>query len=49
MDHSGVDDPAVWEAIKRLVAADMITTDRPYLYDIADFKRWLTDLRRRGQ
>lgn len=36
-----VDDPAVWSALKSLSAADMISLDRPYLYNEIDFKAWL--------
>lgn len=41
----GVDDPAVWKALTCLVGADMITTDRPYLYEEVDFRGWLEELR----
>lgn len=41
----GVNDPAVWKALTCLVGADMITTDRPYLYDEVDFRDWLEELR----
>jgi len=41
----GVDDPAVWKVLTCLVGADMITTDRPYLYEEVDFRDWLEELR----
>jgi hypothetical protein len=40
-----VEDPAVWDALMKLVAADMETTDRPYLYGEEDFRDWLAELR----
>jgi hypothetical protein len=36
----------VWNAIQHLSGADLITTDRPYLYGITDFVEWLKPLRR---
>lgn len=38
------DDPALLEALDVLSGADMITTDRPYLYDEVDFLAWLHEL-----
>ncbi len=38
------DDPALLEAIDALSGADMITTDRPYLYGEEDFRVWLHEL-----
>lgn len=35
----------IWRALIQLLAADMISTDRPYLYEKSDFEAWLTDLR----
>ena len=40
-----VEAPAVWDALLKLVAADMETTDRPYLYGEEDFRDWLAELR----
>lgn len=40
-----LDDPRVWEALTRFSGADMISTDRPYLYEKEDFDSWLGDLR----
>ena len=39
-----VGDPAVWKALTSLVGADMLTTDRPYLYGEDDFRAWLEEL-----
>ena len=44
-DAPNVDDPAVWRALKKLAAADMVTTDRPYLYGEEDYRDWLAELR----
>ncbi|HEV7504862.1 MAG TPA: DNA-binding protein [Thermoanaerobaculia bacterium] len=44
-DDPDVEDDAVWEALGVLAAADLKTTDRPYLYEEADFRQWLADLR----
>ena len=38
-------EPQIWEALRRLIAADLPSTDRPYLYEIVDFQAWLADLR----
>jgi hypothetical protein len=40
-----VDDGVVWDALVTLTGADMISTDRPYLYDADDFRHWLERLR----
>jgi hypothetical protein len=40
-----VNDLAVWEALADMSAADMITTDRPYLYGETDFAAWADELR----
>jgi len=37
-------DEAAWGALKFLCAADLITTDKPYLYDVEDFQRELKKL-----
>jgi hypothetical protein len=34
----------VWSAIQELTGADMITTDRPFLYGVEDFRDWLNKL-----
>ena len=39
-----VNDRHVSRALESLSGADMITTDRPYLFMESDFKRWLRDL-----
>jgi hypothetical protein len=46
-DAPHVDDPAVWRALTKLAAADMVTTDRPYLYGEEDFRDWLAELENR--
>jgi hypothetical protein len=40
-----VSDLAAWEAVKNIAAADMVTTDRPFLYEQADFAAWSEELR----
>jgi hypothetical protein len=37
-------DKKVTSAISCLAAADLITTDRPYLYGQSDFESWLEEL-----
>ena len=32
-----VSDPAVWEALELLLMADLVSTDRPFLYNDEDF------------
>jgi hypothetical protein len=39
----------IWQALIQLLAADMISTDRPYLYGKSDFQRWLTELRQQAK
>jgi len=39
-DHDG----KILSALSRLSGADAPTIDRPYLYDVADFERWLSEL-----
>ncbi len=40
------DMPAVvWDALVSLFGADLISTDRPYLYGTVDFQHWLEELR----
>lgn len=39
-----VDDERVWNALNSLAMADLISTDRPYLYGKDDFEAWLTEL-----
>jgi hypothetical protein len=43
-DEFPVDDERVWEALKNLAMADLISTDRPYLYGKEDFQDWLAEL-----
>jgi hypothetical protein len=40
-----IKDPMVLSALEALSGADMISTDRPYLYDEVDFRAWLDELR----
>jgi hypothetical protein len=40
-----VDDFGAWRVLKDLVAADLKTIDRPYVYQEADFRAWLEELR----
>jgi hypothetical protein len=44
MSNPSVQDPQIWTALERLSGADLISTDRPYLYDQQDFDAWLKDL-----
>jgi hypothetical protein len=46
LDETLVDDPLVWDALQLLGAADLVSTDRPYLYDEVDFRTCLDLLRR---
>ena len=34
----------IWDAIMSLTGADTPTTDRPYLFDADDFRKWLQEL-----
>jgi len=43
-DEAGFSDRKLFDAIVCLSAADLISTDRPYLYGQADFEKWLHDL-----
>jgi hypothetical protein len=45
MENPPIDDASVWKALTQLSGADMISTDRPYLYDENDFHSWLRELR----
>jgi hypothetical protein len=42
-------DAGTWEALRRLIASDIPSTDRPYLYERIDFESWLSDLRRHAK
>jgi len=44
-DDVKVDDFAVWEALTAILGADLISTDRPYLYGPSDFADWAERLR----
>jgi hypothetical protein len=39
-----IPDERIRTALSCLAAADMISTDRPYLYDEDDFRDWLREL-----
>ncbi len=39
-----ISDPAVRETLEWLLMADMISTDRPFLFGDEDFRAWLDDL-----
>jgi hypothetical protein len=39
-----VSDPAVWEALQLLGPADLVSTDRPFLYNDEDFQACLERL-----
>jgi len=44
-----VHDDRVWKALTHLVRADMLQTDRPYLYGERDFEAWLNEFRNSAQ
>src|SRR5262249_25537635 len=44
MSNPNVRDLQIWRALVRPSGADMISTDRPYLYDQQDFDAWFKDL-----
>ena len=39
-----IGDEVVWSALELLGAADLISSDRPYLYEAADFENSLSQL-----
>ncbi len=43
-----VGDRAVWSALELLGAADLISSDRPYLYEAVDFENCLSQLEESG-
>jgi hypothetical protein len=45
-DSDLVEDEAVFDALDLLEGADMVSTDRPYLYGPEDFRAWLEEFRR---
>lgn len=45
-DLDAIDDELVVDALELLTGADMISTDRPYLYGPEDFRAWLAKYRR---
>lgn len=44
-DHAIPIEKKVWEILEGVGAADLISTDRPYLYNKIDFKEWLASLK----
>lgn len=44
MNDQPVDDWGAWDALEALSMADGVTTDRPYLFEKADFVNWLHQL-----
>ena len=42
--NSRVGDKAVWSALELLCAAELISFDRPYLYEAVDFENCLSQL-----
>ena len=42
--NAEISDEGVWEALESLSGADLPTTDRPYLFEVEDFKIWLAEL-----
>jgi hypothetical protein len=50
VDADGAEvDSGIWETLIQLLAADMPSIDRPYLYGKSDFQAWLSDLRRHSK
>lgn len=45
-DLDAINDESVFDALELLAGADMISTDRPYLYGPEDFRAWLAEFRR---
>jgi hypothetical protein len=43
-DHH-VPDRVLWKTLTAIVGADLISTDRPFLYGITDFEAWLEQLK----
>lgn len=43
-DSLSVTDQLVWAALKRLGAVDLPAPDREFLYSVADFKEWQSEL-----
>lgn len=44
LGDGNADDPVLWFALNLLVMADIVTTDRPYLYGNVDFQACLDSL-----
>lgn len=43
-DSVRITDKVVWQALKKLAAADLPASDRPYLYVDEDFAEWEAEL-----
>jgi hypothetical protein len=48
-DDPRISDPTVWRVLQSMSGADLISTDRPFLYDTEDFEAWLTELNASGR
>lgn len=46
--YPDVTDEVVWEMLNTLGGADLISLDRPYLYEVQDFLKWLDELKQGG-
>ena len=44
-DDPRIRDQAVWSVLQSMSGADLISTDRPYLYGLEDFQAWLEELK----
>lgn len=42
--NTEISDEGVWDALEGLLSADLPTTDRPYLFEVEDFRLWLAEL-----
>lgn len=40
-----IDDDCAWEVLQNLGGADLVSTDRPFLYASEDFREWRDSLR----
>lgn len=43
-DETEISDERLWNALENLSVADTPTTDRPYLFEVEDFRLWLAEL-----
>jgi hypothetical protein len=44
IDDLDVPDQATWSVLRSMCGADLISTDRPFLYEVEDFTSWLREL-----